>query len=233
MEYRLLGNTGLRVSRLALGTSSLGGVFHDVDDQQSIRTVDAALDLGINYFDSSPFYGLTRAETVLGKALKGIPRDSYILSTKAGRYDFTEFDFSRERILASAEESMRRLGVDYLDILNLHDIEYERGRYLEQALTEGIEALRLLKEQGKIRFYGITGYPLRVLRDAIDLVEPETVLIHNHYSLNDTSLVSMLPFLDQRGIGLINASPLGSGLLTSRGPAEWHPATKSERDLLK
>ena len=233
MEYRLLGNTGLRVSRLALGTSSLGGVFHDVDDQQSIRTVDAALDLGINYFDSSPFYGLTRAETVLGKALKGIPRDSYILSTKAGRYDFTEFDFSRERILASAEESMRRLGVDYLDILNLHDIEYERGRYLEQALTEGIEALRLLKKQGKIRFYGITGYPLRVLRDAIDLVEPETVLIHNHYSLNDTSLVSMLPFLDQRGIGLINASPLGSGVLTSRGPAEWHPATKSERNLLK
>lgn len=232
MEYRRLGKTELRVSRLGLGTSSLGGVFHEVDDQQSIRTVRTALDLGINYFDSSPFYGLTRAETVLGKALKSIRRDSYVLSTKAGRYDFAEFDFSQERILASAHASMRRLGVDYLDILNLHDIEYEAGRHIQQALTEGIEALQLLKEQGKIRFYGVTGYPLKVLRCALDTVAVDTVLIHNHYSLNDTTLIQILPFLGQRDIGLINASPLASGLLSSRGPAAWHPATESERDLL-
>jgi len=232
MEYRLLGKSGLRASKLGLGTSSLGGVFHAVDDRQSIRTVHTAIDLGITYFDSSPFYGLRRAETVLGKALQGIPRDSYVLSTKAGRYDFAEFDFSRERILASAHESMRRLGVDYLDILNLHDIEYEGGRHLHQALTEGIEALRRLKEQGKIRFYGVTGYPLRVLRNALESVEVDVVLIHNHYSLNDTTLIQMLPFLEQQGIGLINASPLASGLLSSRGPAAWHPASRSERDLL-
>ena len=232
MEYHRLGKTGLRVSGLGLGTSSLGGVFHEVDDQQSIRTVHTAIDLGVNYFDSSPFYGLTRAEAVLGRALKGIRRDSYVLSTKAGRYGFADFDFSRDRILASAHESMRRLGVDYLDILNLHDIEYEGGRHIQQALTEGIEALRLLKEQGKIRFYGVTGYPLRVLRHTLETVEVDTVLIHNHYSLIDTTLTGILSLLEQRDIGLINASPLASGLLSSRGPAAWHPATKSERELL-
>jgi aryl-alcohol dehydrogenase-like predicted oxidoreductase len=169
---------------------------------------------------------------VLGRALKGIRRDSYVLSTKAGRYGFADFDFSRDRILASAHESMRRLGVDYLDILNLHDIEYEGGRHIQQALTEGIEALQLLKAQGKVRFYGVTAYPLKVFRHVLETVEVDTVLIHNHYSLIDTTLTGILSLLEQRDIGLINASPLASGLLSSRGPAAWHPATKSERELL-
>ena len=129
--------------------------------------------------------------------------------------------------------ALERLGVDYLDILNLHDIEYEHGRHLEQALTEGIAALQLLKEQHKIGFYGVTGYPLGVIQNTLDRVQVDTALIHNHYSLNDTTLLKVLPFLRQQGTGLINASPLASGLLTSRGPADWHPATAAERARLR
>ena len=124
MKYRQLGNTGLKVSILGYGASPLGSVFRPIDEAEGIRTVHEALDLGINLIDVSPYYGLTRAETVLGRALRGVPRDRYILSTKSGRYGADEFDFSAERIVRSVEESMRRLNVDHIDILHLHDIEF-------------------------------------------------------------------------------------------------------------
>jgi L-galactose dehydrogenase len=103
VEYRVLGSTGLRVSALGFGASPLGGgVFGPVDESEAIQSVHAALDVGINIIDVSPFYGYTRAETVLGKALKGIPRDRYYLGTKVGRYGDNEFDFSAERVVRSA-----------------------------------------------------------------------------------------------------------------------------------
>src|SRR5690625_1727884 len=101
MEYRELGQTGLSVSALSYGASSLGSVFRDIDENEGIKTVKTAVDQGINYIDVSPYYGLTKAETVLGKALKSIPRDQYILSTKAGRMSEHEFDFSNEQIIQS------------------------------------------------------------------------------------------------------------------------------------
>ena len=122
MDYAELGKTGLNVSRLSFGASALGGVFRDIDEADGIRAVHAALDAGINYFDVAPAYGGTLAETVLGKALKGISRDRYFLSTKAGKstapgsFGAAEFDFSSSRIRTGLEASMQRLGVDYLDI---------------------------------------------------------------------------------------------------------------------
>src|SRR5215213_3667297 len=92
MEYRALGHTGLKVSALSFGGSSLGGVFHNINEADGIRTVHVALDGGVNFIDTSPYYGITRAETVLGKALKEIARDRYLLATKVGQYGEGQFD---------------------------------------------------------------------------------------------------------------------------------------------
>ncbi|HEY2469533.1 MAG TPA: aldo/keto reductase [Terracidiphilus sp.] len=223
MEYRSLGNTGLKVSSLSLGASSLGGgVFRKVEEREAIRTVETALGLGINFIDVSPFYGITRAEVVLGKALANFSRDRYYLATKVGRYGENEFDFSKDRVAASVDESLKRLGVEYLDILQAHDIEYGN---LEQVIEETLPALRRIQEQGKARFIGITGYPLHIFRYVLERAKIDTILSYNHYSLNDSTLVSLLPSLEERGVGVINASPLSQGLLSNRGTPVWHPAS--------
>src|SRR3954463_5186356 len=124
MQKRPLGSTGLDVSILSYGASPLGSVFRDVDQDEGIRCVRRALDLGINLIDVSPYYGVTKAETVLGKALQGVPRESYVLATKVGRYGDADFDFPAERVTASVDESLGRLGVDHIDLIQCHDIEF-------------------------------------------------------------------------------------------------------------
>jgi aryl-alcohol dehydrogenase-like predicted oxidoreductase len=233
MEYRILGKTNLRVSALSYGASALGSMYRSIDETEGMRTVHTALDNGINYIDVSPFYGLTKAETVLGKALKDIPRDRYYLATKAGRNGWEEFDFSEKGIIRSAEASMQRLGVDYFDVLQLHDIEYFGRRYLKQALEEAIPTLQKLKQQGKIRFFGITAYPIEVFEQVLSQVEVDTILCHNHYTLGDTLLLELMPLIKEKNVGLIGASPLGSGLLTERGAPDWHPANENDRTTVK
>jgi L-galactose dehydrogenase len=225
MQYRPLGRTGLNVSVLSYGASPLGGVFRDVDEQEGIRTVRTALELGINFIDTSPYYGATRSEQVLGKALKDVPRKSYILATKVGQYGEGEFDFSAARVTRSWEESCRRLGVDYIDLLQCHDVEFADRR---QIVDETIPALLELRAAGKIGHLGITGLPLAVFAPILDAVPPgtiETVLSFCRYTLNDTSLAAHLPYFGAKGVGVINASPTGMGLLTPRGVPAWHPAT--------
>ena len=223
MEYRPLGKTGLRVSALSLGASSLGSVFRQIDEAEGIRTVHTAVDLGINFIDVSPYYGLTKAETVLGKALKEIPRDRYYLATKVGRYGDAEFDFSAGRVTASVDESLARLNVDYVDLIQCHDIEFGS---LDQVVDETIPALRRLQEQGKVRFVGITGLPLKIFRYVLDRTEVDTILSYCHYSLNDTELEGLIPYLKEKQVGIINASPLSMGLLSNRGAPGWHPASE-------
>src|SRR5690349_14096188 len=109
MQYRPLGNTGLNISTLSFGASSLGAVFHDINEADAIRGVHVAVEHGVNFIDVSPYYGATKAETVLGKALKEIPRDRYYLATKVGQYGEGEFDFSAARAARSLDESMARL----------------------------------------------------------------------------------------------------------------------------
>ena len=226
MEYRTLGKTGLKVSALSFGASSLGGVFKPVDESVAIRTVHTALESGINFIDVSPFYGYTKAETVLGKALKGIPRDRYFLATKVGRYGDAEFDFSAKRSAASVDESLERLGIDYIDIIQSHDNEYGD---LNQVINETIPALRQIQKQGKARFVGVTGYPLKIFRTILSSTQVDTILSYNHYSLNDTTLAGLLPWLRQRGVGIINASPVSQGLLTNHELPAWHPAPEDVR----
>lgn len=223
MEYRVLGRTGLKVSTLSFGASSLGSVFRETDDAESIRTVHTALDHGVNFIDVSPYYGVTKAETVLGRALREIKRDRYYLATKVGQYAAGDFDFSAKRVTQSFEGSCARLGVDYVDLLQCHDIEFAD---LEQIVHETIPALLKLKAAGRIGFIGITGLPLKVLFDGLDRAGGaiDTILSFCHYELNDTSLESLLPKCRELGVGVINASPTGMGLLTERGAPPWHPA---------
>jgi len=126
MHYRILGATGVRVSALAYGGSSLGSAFREIDEAEGIRSVHVALDNGINLIDTAPYYGATRAETVLGKALKGVRRDRYVLATKVARYgpQMADFDFSAERVTRSVDESLERLGVGHVDFIQVHDMEF-------------------------------------------------------------------------------------------------------------
>jgi len=223
MQYRTLGQTGLRVSILSYGASPLGGVFRDIDESAGVRAVQVALDRGVNFLDCSPAYGDTRAETVLGRALRQVARDRYYLATKVGAYG-SGFDFSAARVTRSVEESMQRLGVDYIDVIQCHDIEYAEPT---QIVEETLPALHALKAAGKVGHVGITGLPLTVLRRVLALAAPgqvETILSFCRYALNDDALRDLLPELRARGVGVINASATGMGLLTPRGAPDWHPA---------
>ncbi|HEX4022085.1 MAG TPA: aldo/keto reductase [Acidobacteriaceae bacterium] len=235
MQYNLLGKTGLNVSRLSFGASSLGGVFHPVEESEAIAAVHAALDLGINYFDVAPAYGGTLSETVLGKALRGISRDRYFLSTKVGKYTepgsygSDRLDYSRARIRASLDESAGRLGVDYFDIIHIHDIEYQDRKHTEWAFTEGYDAVQELKREGRIGNVSFGIYPMDLWKRIFASVEIDAALIHNHYCLNDTQLLDLLPIARQKGIGIVNGSPFASGLLTDRGAPAWHPANAEDQ----
>jgi aryl-alcohol dehydrogenase-like predicted oxidoreductase len=236
MEYRKIGNTGIEVSNLSFGASSLGGVFHPLKEQDGIRAVHTAIENGINFIDVSPYYGHEKAETVLGKALKDINRSQYYLSTKVGRYGrngVNIWDYSARRTYESIEESLERLNVDYVDIINVHDIEFAD---LEQVCNETLPALAEIRNSGLARHIGITNLTLRHFRYIIDNVPAgtvESVLSFCHYCLNDDSLTDYLPYFEQKGIGVINASPFSMGLLTGRGAPAWHPAPKPLQDVCK
>lgn len=231
MDYQPLGQTGLRVSKLAFGGSSLGGVFRKVTEQEGIDAVHASLELGVNFIDTSPYYGITVAEQVLGKALASIPRDQYILATKVGRYHHDAFDFSAQRVLDSIDESLARLGVDHVDLIQCHDIEHVD---LKQIINETLPALERARQAGKVRFIGITGLPLRIFRIVLEAAPQgavDTVLSYCHYQLNDDALADMTPYLLSRGVGVISAAPLGMGLLSNRGTPDWHPAPMHVKQL--
>ncbi len=225
MKYRKLGNTDMNVSILSYGASSLGSVFRDIDEDRGIEAVRVSIENGINFIDVSPYYGVTKAETVLGKALRGIERDRYYLATKVGQYAPGDFDFSSRRVQQSVRESMDRLGVDTIDLIQCHDIEFAD---VDQIVDETLPALHEMKAEGVVRYVGVTSLPLKVLRDAIQKTEPgaiDTILSFCRYALNDHTLTGLFDICEDRGVGIINAAPTGMGLLTVRGVPDWHPAS--------
>jgi L-galactose dehydrogenase len=228
MKYRKLGQTGLDVSVLGFGGSSLGGAFGEIDEQEGLRAVHTAIGHGINLIDTAPFYGLTKAETVLGKALRGIPREKYLLATKVARYGYQEqdFDFSAQRVTRSVDESLDRLGVDYVDFIQVHDMEFGSIR---QIIEETIPALRKVQAAGKARFVGISCLPLKLFRQVLDEVEIDQVQSYCHYCLNDTALADTLPYLQGKDVAVFNSAPLAMRLLSDDGPPDWHPAPAEVR----
>ena len=230
MEYRKLGQTDLSLSVVGFGTATLGNIFGDIDAGEAIRAVHFAIESGINFFDSSPYYGTTLSETRLGEALAG-RRERVILATKCGRYGFDDFDFSAKRVIASIDESLQRLHTDYIDLFQIHDVEFGD---VQQVIHETLPALRQLQQQGKARYIGVTGYPPRLLRRIAEAMPVDSILTYCHYNLLNTDMDAVLTaFARERGIGLINASGLCMGLLTEDGPPDWHPAPKQVRNAAK
>ena len=231
----------MRVSNLGFGASSLGGVFHDIREAEGIEAVHTAVDNGINFIDVSPYYGHLKAEIVLGKALKEIPRDKYYLSTKVGRYGKdgkNYWDYSAERVTASVYESMERLNIDYIDLINVHDVEFQGDLPggLQKVVDETLPALVKLREKGVVGHVGITDLQPENLKWVIEHSEPgtvESVLSFCHYCLNDEMLLDYLDFFEQNNIGVINASPFSMGLLSQRGAPAWHPAPEPLKEACR
>ena len=237
MKYNTLGDTKIRICELGFGASGIGGMFNNVEKDEAIKTVHKAFDRGINYFDTSPAYGRSTStygpvtsETILGQGLKDLNRSEIILSTKAGKVSSLppKLNFSYQAIINSVEGSLKRLQTDYIDLLFLHDIEYDKGSHLELALNEGLESLNDLKKAGKIRAVGVSCYSIEVLNKVIPNYDLDTVLVHNHYTLINDELIDLIPKIKAKGMWLVSASPFASGLLTHQGPPDWYPINSND-----
>ena len=221
METRPLGNTGIDLPVLSFGASSLGAEFRSIDLNEAFGSVHTALDLGMNFIDTSPFYGRGMSEVMLGQALKGIDRDSYLLGSKLGRYSLSHFDFSAKRVDESIHVSLHRLGTDHLDIILLHDVEFVK---LPQIWEETIPAVLKAKEEGKVRAIGFSCYPMACFNSVLDQVEDDIdcVLSYNQYTLQNTAFADdLVPRLKNKNIGAINAGPFSARLLTNAELPEW------------
>ena len=213
--------TGDRLSAIGFGAAPLGGAYGDMTDALAAGAVHRALDLGVNVFDTSPYYGATASEARLGAALEG-RRDEVFLVTKCGRYGLDDFDFTAERVTRSIDESLGRLRTDRVDLLLAHDVEFDDP---ELVLSETLPALLRIKEAGKARAIGVSGYPLAALERMAAEFPLDAVLSYCHGNLMDRSLFDALqPACAARGQAVINASVLHMGVLTAEGPPDWHPA---------
>jgi aryl-alcohol dehydrogenase-like predicted oxidoreductase len=230
MQSRTLGDTGLELSILSFGASSLGQEFRRVDIGAAMRSVHTALDLGMNFIDTSPFYGRGMSEVLLGVALRDVPRNRYYLGTKLGRYSVKHFDFSPRRVAESVDVSLERLGTDHLDIMLCHDIEFvELARIVEETLP----ALRKEQAKGKVRFVGISGYPMHIFRYILERTDLDVILSYNHYTLQNTMLEELVPLCREKRVGIMNAAPFSARLLTNAELPPWHKATPEVRRVAR
>ena len=219
MEKRPLGKTGLQLPILGFGASSIGQEFRRVNLDEALKSVHVALECGLSFIDTSPFYGRGMSEVLLGMALRDVPRESYTLCSKLGRYDLSHFDFGARRVAESVDVSLHRLGTDYLDIILCHDIEFVP---MQQIVDETIPALRKIQKQGKARFVGFSGYPQKIFRFICDQTEVDCVLSYNQYTLQNTRFADdTVPYLRAKGIGAMNAGPFSARLLTNAPLPKW------------
>ncbi len=236
MKFNEIGKTGMVVSALSFGASSLGSVFRSTREEEALEAVYTAIEGGMNFIDVSPYYGHYKAETVLGKALRNVPREKYYLSTKVGRYGkdgVNTWDYSAKRARESVYESMERLGIDHIDLINVHDVEFAD---LNQVVNETLPALVELREKGLVSHVGITDLQLENIKWVIEHVPAgtvESVLNFCHYCLCDDKIVDFLDFFEEHNVGVISASPLSMGLLSERGVPDWHPAPKPLVEVCK
>ena len=228
METRSLGKTGLDLTVLSYGASSLGAEFRRVDLAEALRSVHVAIDRGMNFIDTSPYYGRGMSEVLLGQVLPEIPREKYYLGTKLGRYAPRHFDFSAKRVEESIDISLERMKVEYLDIALCHDIEFVD---LSQIIDETLPALRKQVEKGKVRFIGVSGYPMKMFKTILAQTEIDVLLTYNHYTLQNGMALELVPICEEKGVGLMNAAPFSARLLTNAPLPEWHKAPPHVREV--
>ncbi|QDS91858.1 D-threo-aldose 1-dehydrogenase [Roseimaritima multifibrata] len=230
MEKRPLGNTGMELTKLSFGASSLGQEFRSVDLNEALKSVRVALDSGMNFIDTAAYYGRGMSEVLLGQVLPDVPRDQYYLGTKLGRFAPKHFDFSPRRVEESIDISLERMKLDYLDIALLHDIEFVD---VDRVIEETLPALRKEKEKGKVRFIGVSGYPMKIFKEVLAKADIDVLLTYNHYTLQNDMATELVPLCKEKGVGLMNGAPFAARLLTNAPLPEWHKATPQVRELAK
>lgn len=231
LPKRPLGKTGLELTTLSFGASSLGAEFRNVDLNECLRSVHAAVDAGMNFIDTSPYYGRGMSEVLLGQVLPQIPRSSYYLGTKLGRYAPRHFDFSAKRVIESIDISLERMRVDHLDIVLCHDLEYVD---MTQIVEETLPALRRQVEKGKVRFIGVSGYPMKMFKYVLaNSCDVDVILTYNHYTLQNDMALELVPICREKGVGLMNAAPFSARLLSGSPLPPWHKATPEVRRIAK
>ncbi len=231
MERRKLGNTDLELPILSFGASSLGAEFRGVTLDEVFASIRVALELGLNFIDTSPFYGRGMSEVMLGVALRDVPRDDYLMCTKFGRYDVDHFDFSAKRVAESIDVSLHRLGCGHLDIVLCHDIEFVD---IQKVIDETIPALRKQQKAGKIRYIGVSGYPQKIFHKVLEQTDLDCVLSYNQYTLQNTRFLDeTIPLLQERGVGIMNAGPFSARLLTNSTLPPWFRDPKEVQDAAR
>ncbi|MEU4570971.1 MULTISPECIES: aldo/keto reductase [Nonomuraea] len=246
MRTHRLGRSTTTVTELGFGGGPLGGLFDPLDDDTAAQTLEAAWDSGIRYFDTSPHYGIGHSERRIGELLRGRPRADFTLSTKVGRLLIPQdprgrmdesfavpathrrvWDFSRDGVLRSVEDSLTRMGLDRIDVLYLHDAE----QHFEAALREGYPALAELRAQGVVTAVGAGMYHPGKLARLVRETDADVVMLSGRYTLLDhTALDELLPACAAHGVSVVAASVFNSGLLATDRPAEgarydYGPAT--------
>ena len=240
LPYRRIGTTGLEVATLGLGCASLGNLYRTVTDTQARETVRCALDAGLRYVDTAPYYGFGLSERRVGDVLRGEARDSFILSTKVGRLlqpcgpvDESEdrhgycspmpfepvYDYSYDGIMRSCEDSLQRLGLERIDILYIHDIGTvthgdENASLFKIAMESGYKALDELRRAGQIRAFGLGVNEYEVCEDALEYGDFDCFLLAGRYTLLEQgALDSFLPKCEARRISIIIGGVYNSGIL--------------------
>ena len=214
----------------------LCGVFEKKSHYCIISLYRCSIDRGVNYIDTAYWYGQGHSEKFLGRALSNVSRDRYFIATKAGRYELdypNMFNFDPDKFTKSAEQSLKRLQMDHVDLLQIHDIEFSPS--LDIIINETLPAMEKLRQRGLCRFIGITGYPIEPLKEVIKRspVKIDSVLSYCRLSMYDNALKDHFEFFRSKGVGLINACPVGMGLLTVQGIQDWHPGLPDMKDACR
>ena len=213
MRYRRMGRTGWQVSEVSLGGAYLVGADPDRAQENVRSVVNRALDLGINYIDTAPIYGMGRCEELLGRALEGEARPFY-LSTKVG-FEPEDFDYTRDSVLWSIERSLKRLGVPKLSVAQFHDnqVSWERITAPEGTL----EGLRAAQQRGLCEYIGVTGRAIPLLTSLVETGEFDTVLAyHDYHPCSQVAAEDLVPAARAHDTGIVIASVLAGGLFGHR-----------------
>jgi len=218
MQTRTLGSSGLQLSTIGLGTWAMGGsgwkfAWGQQDDEASVRSIHAALDAGVNWIDPAAVYGLGHAEAIVGQAIRG-RRDSVVVATKCGRVWDPETReigkrLRRESVLGEAEASLKRLGLETIDLYQVHWPEPD------EEIEEGWAAVAELVRAGKVRYAGVCNFSIAQLERA-QAIHPIASLQPPYSMLRREIEAEILPWCERHGVGVVAYSPMQAGLLTGR-----------------